>query len=64
MTFEEREIIKILKEDPKVTQKRIGELTGLSVRTIKRRTAEMKGKGLITREDGKRNGKWIVLTEV
>lgn len=64
MTFEEREIIMILKEDPNATQKKIGEMTGISERTLRRRISEMKEKGLIVRENGKRNGKWILLTEI
>lgn len=64
ITFEELEIIKILGVEPKTTQKRIGELTGMSERTVKRRTVEMQEKGLIARENGRRNGKWVVLIEV
>ena len=41
-------------------QKKIAELTGLSERTIKRRTVEMQEKGFIARENGKRNGRWVV----
>lgn len=40
---------------------RIAELTGKSERTIKRRTVEMQEKGLIRRENGKRNGRWELL---
>ena len=36
-------------------------LIGKSERTIKTRTVEMQDKGLICRENGKRNGKWKVL---
>lgn len=57
-------IINILMKEPVVTQKRIAELTGKSERTIKRRTVEMQEKGLICRENGKRNGKWKVLIEL
>ncbi len=61
MTLEEITIIKVLQEEPSATQKRIAELTGKSERTIKRRTVEMQEKGLIRRENGKRNGRWEVL---
>ena len=46
-----------------MTQKKIAELTGLSDRTVKRKTVEMQQKGFIIRENGKRNGKWIVLID-
>ena len=53
----------MLRNDPTATQKQIAEATGKSERTIKRRTVEMQEKGLISRENGKRNGKWIVLRD-
>ncbi len=64
MSLEEIAIIKVLQEEPSVTQKRIAELTGKSERTIKRRTVEMQEKGLIRRENGKRNGRWEVLVTI
>jgi len=64
MTLEEIAIIKVLQEEPSATQKRIAELTGKSERTIKRRTVEMQEKGLIRRENGKRNGRWEVLANI
>ena len=64
LSFEELAILQILKTEPTATQKRIAELSGKSERTIKRRTVEMQEKGLICRENGKRNGKWKVLVEL
>ncbi len=61
MTLEEMAIIKVLQSEPSATQKRLAELTGKSERTIKRRTVEMQEKGLIRRENGKRNGRWVVI---
>lgn len=60
LSLEELAIINILLEEPTATQKRIAELSGKSERTIKRRTVEMQEKGLICRENGKRNGRWKV----
>lgn len=62
-TLEETAIINLIKNDPYITQIKIAELTGMSERTIKRRISEMKNKNLLTRENGKRNGKWIILHE-
>lgn len=59
-TLEEMAIIKIMNDDPTVTQKQIAELTGRSERWVKSRTVEMQEKGLISRENGKRSGKWVV----
>ena len=57
LSLEELAIINVLKNNPTATQKRIAEETGKSERIIKRRTVEMQVKGLISRENGKRNGK-------
>ena len=62
-TLEEMAIIKIMKDDPTATQKIIAELTGKSERWVKSRTVQMQKKGLIARENGKRNGKWVVLVD-
>lgn len=64
LTSEELAIIKLLLVEYTATQKRISEATGMSERTVKRRTVEMQEKGLICRENGKRNGKWKVLIEL
>lgn len=64
LSLEELAIINILKQEPSATQKRIAEMSGKSERTIKRRTVEMQEKGLIARENGKRNGKWKVLIKI
>ena len=61
LSLEELAIINVLKNNPTATQKQIAEMTGNSERTIKRRTVEMQEKRLISRENGKRNGKWKVL---
>lgn len=64
LSLEELAIINVLRNNPMATQKQIAELTSKSERTIKRRTVEMQGKGLICRENGKRNGKWKVLIKL
>ena len=63
ISLEELAIINALKTNPELTQKQISELVGKSERTIKRCTVEMQEKGLIARENGKRNGKWKILIE-
>lgn len=64
LSLEELVIINVLNNNPAATQKQIAEETRKSERTIKRRTVEMQEKGLICRENGKRNGKWKVLVEL
>lgn len=59
-TLEEQAIINILKINPTTTQEEISRQINKSVRTIKTYMAEMQEKGLIKRENGKKNGEWIV----
>lgn len=63
-TLEELAILRELVKNPGVTQKELATVIGKSERTIKTRTVEMQAKGLICRENGKRNGKWKVLADI
>lgn len=63
-TLEELAIINELIKNPGITQKELALIIGKSERTIKTRTVEMQKKGLISRENGKRNGKWVVLVKM
>ena len=63
-TLEEMTILKELVKNPGITQKELALKIGKSERTVKTRTVEMQEKGLICRENGKRNGRWKVLVEM
>jgi len=60
-TLDEFEILKLIIENPKITQKEIANRIGKSERTVKNKVATLKEKGCIRRLNGKRNGKWEVL---
>ena len=60
-TLEEQAIINIIKNNPSVNQEEIARLINKSLRTVKARMIEMQDKEKIARENGKRNGKWIIL---
>lgn len=62
--LEEMTIRKELVKNPSITQKELALKIGKSERTVKTRTVEMQEKGLICRENGKRNGRWKVLVEL
>ncbi len=57
-------IINILKANPATTQDEIAVQINKSLRTVKTYMAEMQGKGLIERKNGKKNGKWVVSEEL
>jgi len=59
-TLEELTIVKILKENGKVKQDDIASQIGKSVRTVKRIMAGLAKKNVIARDNGKRNGVWVV----
>ena len=62
-TLEELAVINILKINAKAKQEDIAAQIGKSLRTVKRIMASLSGKGVITRENGKRNGVWVVNTD-
>lgn len=64
LTLNQSVLLKSIIENPTITQVELSERTGKSVRTIKREIADMKEKGFIRRLNGKRNGKWEVLTDI
>lgn len=58
--MEEQAIINAIMVNPTITQKELAKMIGKSERTVKSMTVIMQEKGLIKRENGKRNGRWIV----
>lgn len=59
VTLEEKKILELIKSNPIITQIDIAKKLGVTDRTVKRKMKLMQDKGLITRENGKRNGRWI-----
>ena len=62
--LDELAILKLIIENPNITQKDIANRIGKSERTIKNKVASLKEKGYIQRLNGKRNGKWEVLVDL
>lgn len=46
-----------------MTQKDLAVHIGKSERTVKRITVSLQQKGIMERENGKRNGKWVILLQ-
>ncbi|HIZ00840.1 MAG TPA: winged helix-turn-helix domain-containing protein, partial [Candidatus Bacteroides merdipullorum] len=59
-TLDEIALLKFLKDNPTATQIEIAAHIGKSPRTVKRMTPSLIERGLLERENGKRNGKWVV----
>ncbi len=59
-TLDEIALLKFLQNNPKASQAEAAFHIGKSLRAIKRMTPLLIGRGLLERENGKRNGRWIV----
>ena len=62
--LDELALLRFVKENPDATQIEIAKHIGKSERTVKRMTPALIERGLLERENGKRNGKWIVKCEI
>ena len=51
----------ILRKDPAITQGRISEVTGYSLKKVERLMKKMREKGMIQRVGSKKTGTWEVL---
>mgnify|MGYP003414679511 CR=1 FL=1 len=58
--LDELALLRFVKENPNATQIEIAKHIGKSERTVKRMTPAMIERGLLERENGKSNGKWVV----
>ncbi len=63
-TLEEMAVLKIIAENSSIKQNELVDLTGKSLRTIKRIMDSLQEKNYIRRVNGKRYGKWEVLVEI
>ena len=59
-TLEELAVLNMIKKTPFVTQKELAAGIGKSERTIKSITVALQQKGMIKRQNGKRNGRWEI----
>lgn len=64
LSLEEKMILSAIASDPHLKQQQMTELIHKSIATVKRITISLQEKGLLRRENGKRNGKWLLGKEV
>ncbi len=62
--LEDRELLKLIVQNPFITQKEIADQLGKSERTVRDRMAALQEKKYICRVNGKRNGWWEILVEL
>ena len=63
-TLEDIAILKLIAENPAITQKELAMQTGKSVSSIKRAMASLQKKQYIPRVNGKRYGTWQIQIEI
>lgn len=62
-TLEEMVLLRIVQNNPFVTQKEMAAQMGKSERTVKTITVHLQEKGVLHRRNGKRNGYWEIITD-
>lgn len=62
-TLEEIALLRIVQNNPSVTQKEMAAQMGKSERTVKTITVHLQEKGVLQRRNGKRNGYWEIITD-
>ena len=60
-TLEELALLELIAKNPSITQQELADISGKSIRTVKRLMKPLQDKNYIRRESGKRYGKWEVL---
>ena len=60
-TLEELALLELIVKNPSITQQELADISGKSLRTVKRLMKSLQDKNYIRRESGKRYGKWEVL---
>ena len=60
-TLEELAVIKVIEENPQITQTEIAKSIKKSASTVKRITSNLVEKGIIIRRNGRRNGWWEII---
>lgn len=62
-TLEELAVLRVIEDNPKITQTEIAKSIKKSASTVKRITSNLVKKGIISRRNGRRNGWWEILSK-
>ena len=60
LTDRQRVILGLIKENPSLSASEMSQKTGMVTRTIQRDLASLHEKGILTREGGRKDGKWVI----
>lgn len=59
-TLDEKRVMSLIKNNPKITQQEISDATGISLRTVKRIISRLQSENILTRINGRRYGEWLI----
>ena len=62
-TLEETAVLLLIQQQPRITQKQIAQQIGKSERTVKSLTVRLTQQGILHRENGKRDGYWVIVND-
>ena len=60
LTDIQKVILKLIKENPSLSASEMSQKTGMVTRTIQRDLASLHEKGILTREGGRKDGRWVI----
>ena len=60
-TVRQQLIVNLINQDDTITTAILAQKTGLSQRTLMRELTALQAKGFLTREGGRKDGKWVIL---
>ena len=63
LTERQTVIIKLIQENPTLSASEMSQKTGMTTRTIQRDLADLQKKGILVREGGRKDGRWVVITQ-
>ena len=61
LTERQKVILKLIKENPSLSASEMSQKTGMVTRTIQRDLASLHEKGILTRDGGRKDGRWVIL---
>lgn len=62
-TLGETAVLLLIQQQPRITQKQIAQQIGKSERTVKSLTVRLTQQGILRRENGKRDGFWVIVND-
>ena len=63
LTDRQQVILGLIKENPSLSASEMSQKTGMVTRTIQRDLASLHEKGILIREGGRKDGKWVIIIE-